>query len=117
MTPEEIDQIEQRFADEHEERAADGWPGAWADRPVMLEVTGQMTPEERDELYEAGTRAFSDYLVETANRYAEFHAEAQTRDRRKAWEAFLEDTRGERRRFRTIVLAKLRQIVAGNPPG
>jgi hypothetical protein len=112
VTPKELERIEQRFIAEHEKEAAGGWPGAWADRPVMRGVVKHLSRQQREALYAEGVLGFSQYLVDTAPRYARFQVEAEEGNRDQAWASFLDDTRAQRQKFQLHVLAKLVAITS-----
>ena len=110
METDDLQDVERRFIEEHEREAASGWPGSWADRPVMRSVVKGLSREQRDALYGEGVLGFSQYLVDTAARYARFQVDAEQGDREQAWRSFLTDTQAERRKFQLRVIAKLATI-------
>ena len=94
----ELETFEQTFRDEHEATAQDGWPGFWADRPVLKHVMS-WPDQSRSEFWKAGNKTFHDYLTRTAKDYRR-HLDGSL-----SWSRFLDRTAAVRARFQNLILA------------
>lgn len=107
MSTKDYKRTQEEFEREHETRARAGWPGSWADIETFSDVFNAWHNESRTEFLAAGNDAWNEYMLETEHRYARYKRDVEENaPNHEAWQAFLDDTRQFRVKFRNLALAK-----------